>query len=81
MIARKGKNTPKSEGLICPTEVRVEHKTYSTICATPLQAILDQESLTRLAGGGQGRSKCGQECTSNNNRNGLNLSLEPSRGP
>ena len=73
----------KEEGQIVSQdlEVRVKHKTCSTICGTPVQAILDQESLTRLAGGGQGRSKCGQECTSNNNRNGLNLSLEPSRGP
>ena len=70
-----------SEGLKYPQEVRVQHETCSTICGTPVQAILDQESLTRLAGGGQGRSKCGQECTSNNNRNGLNLALEPSRGP
>ena len=52
MIARKGKNTPKSEGLKRPTEVRVEHKTYSTICATPVQAILDQNNSTGLAGGG-----------------------------
>ena len=34
-----------------PPEVQVEHKTYSTICATPVQAILDQKNLTGLAGG------------------------------
>ena len=32
-------------------EVRVEHKTCSTICGTPVQAILDEIFLTRLAGG------------------------------
>ena len=51
MIARKGKNTPKSEGLICPTEVRVEHKTYSTICGTPVKVFLSQNNLTGLARG------------------------------
>ena len=61
--------------------MRVEHKTYSTIYGTPVQAIWDQESLTRLAGGGQGRSKYGPECTLSNKENGLNLALEPSRGP
>ena len=56
VFAQNGKNSPKSdfrlsEGLKCPTEVRVEHKTYSTICATPVQAILDQNNLTGLGGG------------------------------
>ena len=48
-----------SEGLKYPPEVRVRHETCSTICGTPVQAILDQKNLTRLAGGvreGQGRS-------------------------
>ena len=40
-----------SEGLKYPPEVRVEHKTCSTICGTPVQAILDKKILTRLAGG------------------------------
>ena len=40
-----------SEGLKCLPEVRVEHKTCSTICGTPVQAILDKIFLTRLAGG------------------------------
>ena len=40
-----------SEGLKYPPEVRVEHKTCSTICGTPVQAILDEIFLTRLAGG------------------------------
>ena len=70
-----------SEGSYYPPEVRVEHKTCGTICGTPVQAILDQESLTRLAGGGQGRSKYGPECTLCNKENGLNLALEPSRDP
>ena len=40
-----------SEGLKCPPEVRVELKTCSTIRGTPVQAILDQKKLTRVAGG------------------------------
>ena len=45
-----------SEGLKCPPEVRVEHKTCSSICGTvstgtPAQAILDQKNLAGLAGG------------------------------
>jgi hypothetical protein len=60
--------------------VRVEHKTCSSICGTPVQAIMDENLLTRLAGG-QGRSKYGPECTLCNKENGLNLALEPSRGP
>ena len=40
-----------SEGLEYPPEVRVEHKTCSTMCGTPVQAILDEIFLTRLAGG------------------------------
>ena len=39
------------EGLKYPPEVQVRHETCSTICGTPVQAILDQKSLTRLAGG------------------------------
>ena len=39
-----------SEGLKCPQgEVRVEHKTSSTICGTPFQVILNQNNLTGLA--------------------------------
>ena len=40
-----------SEGLKYPQEVRVQHETCSTICGTPVQAILDQKNLTGLAGG------------------------------
>ena len=40
-----------SEGLKCPQEVQVQHETCSTICGTPVQAILDQKNLTELAGG------------------------------
>ena len=40
-----------SEGLKYPQEVRVQHETCSTICGTPVQAILDQKKLTGLAGG------------------------------
>ena len=40
-----------SEGLRLPPEVRVEHKTCSTICGTPFQVILNQNNLTGLAGG------------------------------
>ena len=31
--------------------MRVEHKKYCTICGTPVQAILNQNNLTGLAGG------------------------------
>ena len=31
--------------------MRVQHETCSTICGTPVQAILDQKNLTGLAGG------------------------------
>ena len=31
--------------------MRVQHETCSTICGTPVQAILDQKKLTGLAGG------------------------------
>ena len=40
-----------SEGLKYPPEVQVQHETCSTICGTPVQAILDQKNLTGLAGG------------------------------
>ena len=69
------------EGLKYPPEVRVEHETCSTICGTPVQAILDQKSLTRLAEGVREGLKYGLECASSNDRNGLNLALEPSGGP
>ena len=69
------------EGLKYPPEVRVEHETCSTICGTPVQAILDQKSLTRLAEGVREGLKYGLECASSNDRNGLNLASEPSRGP
>ena len=39
-----------SEGLKYPPEVRVEHKTCSTICGTPVQAISDHKDLTELTG-------------------------------
>ena len=40
-----------SVGLKYPPEVRVEHKTFSTIRGTPVQVTLNQNNLTRLAGG------------------------------
>ena len=40
-----------SEGQKYPPGVRVQHETCSTICGTPVQAILDQKNLTGLAGG------------------------------
>ena len=40
-----------SEGQKYPPEVRVQHETCSTICGTPVQAILDQNNLTGLGGG------------------------------
>ena len=39
-----------SEGQKYPPEVQVQHETCSTICGTPVQAILDQKNLTGLAG-------------------------------
>ena len=82
-VPRKGQNTPKSDfrGPKIPPEVRVRHETCSTICGTPVQAILDQKSLTRLAEGVREGLKYGLECASSNDRNGLNLASEPSRGP
>ena len=43
------------------------------MCGTPEQAIWDHENLTKLAGG----VREGQNLL----QNGLNLALEPSRGP
>ena len=40
-----------SEDLKYPPEVRVQHETYSTLCETHIQAILDLKKLTELAGG------------------------------
>ena len=51
----------------------IEHRTCSTICGTPVQAIWDHKDLTELAGG----VREGQNLP----QNGLNLALEPSRGP
>ena len=62
-----------SEGLKCPPEVRVEHKTCSTICGTPVQAILDNFFLPDWQGG-QGGSKYGPEWASL-------MASEPSRDP
>ena len=52
-VPRKGQNTPKSDfrGPKIPPEVRVQQETCSTICGTPVQAILDQKNLTGSAGG------------------------------
>ena len=41
---------PKTPPRYAGPALRVEHKTCSAICGTPVQAILDQKSLTRLAG-------------------------------
>ena len=66
------------EGLKYPQEVRVQHETCSTICVTPVQAILDQKKLTGLAGGGV---KEGQNMAQNGPCLYIFLALEPSRGP
>ena len=52
-VPQKGQNTPKSDfrGPKIPPKVRVRHETCSTICGTPVKAILDQKNLTGLAGG------------------------------
>ena len=66
-----------SEGLKYPQEVRVQHEKCSTICGTPVQAILDQKNLTGLAGG----VKEGQNMAQNGPRFYIFLASEPSRGP
>ena len=66
-----------SEGLKYPQEVRVQHETCSTICGTPVQAILDQKNLTGLAGG----VREGQNMAQNGPRLYTFLASEPSRGP
>ena len=38
-------------GLKYPLEVRVQHETCSTICRTPITAILNPKNLTGSAGG------------------------------
>ena len=54
-----------------------KHETCSTICGTPVQAILDQKNLTGLAGG----VKEGQNMAQNGPRFYIFLASEPSRGP
>ena len=49
-----------SEGLKYPQEVRVQHETCSTICGTPVQAILDKK-IDQVGRGDQRRSKYGPE--------------------
>ena len=44
------------ESLKCPQYVRVEHKICTTICGTPLRAILDHKILIGLAGGREGKN-------------------------
>ena len=66
-----------SEGLKYPQEVRVPHETYSTICRTPVQAILDQQNLIGLAGG----VKEGQNMAQNGPRFYIFLASEASRSP
>ena len=66
-----------SEGQKSPPEVRVPHETCSTICGTPVQAILDQKNLTGLAGG----VREGQNMAQNGPRLYTFLASEPSRGP
>ena len=60
------------EGLKYPQEVQVHHETCSTICGTPVQAILD-----RLAGG----VKEGQNMAQNGPRFYIFLASKASRGP
>ena len=46
-----------SEGLKYPQEVRVQHETCSTICGTPVQAILDQKKFDQVGRGGPKKVK------------------------
>ena len=73
--AKPAKIVPKLTlgGLKGSQYVRVEHKRCSIMCGTPVQAILDHKRLTGLAGGVREGG--------NLPHNGLNLALEPSRGP
>ena len=66
-----------SEGLKYPQEAQVQHETCSTKCGTPVQAILDREKLTGLAGG----VKKGQNMAQNGPRFYIFLASEPSRSP
>ena len=66
-----------SECLKYPQEVRVRHETCSTICGTPVQAILDQKYLTKLAGG----VKEGQNMAQNGPHFYIFLASEPFTGP
>ena len=82
-IIKSGKKRAKitqnltSEGLKYPQEVQVQHETCSTICGTPVQAILDKKKLTGLAGG----VKEGQNMAQNGPRFYIFLASEPSRSP
>ena len=44
-------------GLKYPVEVRVQYKTCSTICGTPVPAILNPKNSTRSAGGAKNSQK------------------------
>ena len=66
-----------SEGLKYPQEVRVRHETCSTICGTPVQAILDKKKIDRVGRG----VKEGQNMAQNRPRFYIFLASEPSRGP
>ena len=66
-----------SEGLKYPPEVRVQHETCSTICGTPVQAILDPKNFTGLAGGVKEDLNMAQ----NGTRFYIFLASEPSRSP
>ena len=44
-------------GLKYPLEVRVQHETCSTICGTPVPAILDHKNSTGSAGGAKNSQK------------------------
>ena len=83
LIYLKGQKIPNSDsrGPKIPPEVRVEHETCSTIYGTPIQAILDQKSLTWLAEGVREGLKYGLDCASSTDRKFLNLASETSRGP
>ena len=56
--------------------MRVEHKTCGSMCGKPVQPILDQKNLTRLAGG----VREVQNMAQNGLRLHIFLASDPSRG-
>ena len=66
-VTRKGQNTPKSDfSRPNPPDMRVEHKTCSVICGTPVHLYKPfwTKKIDQVGRGGQKRSKYGPEWAS-----------------